>query len=1286
MRILAIRGENLASIAGPFEVRLDAGPLASAGLFAITGPTGAGKSTLLDALCLALFDQTPRLDQRGGPAIGRHDDDEKQRLGANDVRSILRRGAPSGFAEVDFEGRGGKRYRARWSVRRARDRVDGQLQLQSLELSELDGGERIGRTRTEVLAAIEERLGLGFEQFRRSALLAQGDFAAFLRASADERAKLLERMTGTELYRRISMAAHEADREAKKELELANAKLGELRLLSDEERAALEASLAEARSAREKASALSTELGLAAGYYDTERTLREGLAKAEGALAAAREDDERIQPKKLELAGVLAAIELAPLLDANERAASKLSLSITARTAREAELAASQRAFEEAAQRATAAGRALELAEKQHRDTQPSLARAGALDAQLAQAAAHRDERTKAARESSETVAKTQAGIEAARGALAELEEERARCEAWLTTHGLEASLVDRWDTLENELGQYTRAHAEARSARTRCGELAKASVVLEKALAERALAAQAAKQALDECERASKQAEAEANEASFGEAHRNERERALRTLERAKELGHLAAQASELETKLAALQREQSELRSECEAGAARAGSLGRDLESLESDLARAEVLARQARATQDLSTHRAELRDGEPCPLCGSVEHPYAKGAGPLAELVRTADESVRVTRERRDAAQAELAKLAARGETLEREIARLGEQVDGEAAKLASIAAIAEAEASELGLDSSSDRATWAGLARERMVEIAVRLEALRVLEVSALRAVERAREMRRATDEARKAHDAAQLGESAARDALAQATRALEDCEALVTRADAEMARSQSQVSTQLASLGAWQERLEADPEAFVASTRTRVDEHRTKLGARTRIDEELSTKRAALEGARAVCDEQTRSAERAAKERDEAEAAWRRLADERAALLGGRGVAEVQAELDVALAGARRHLDETNARVATMRESVAALRAQLDAALDSEREAGEAATLASTSLDEALAAAHLDRDTLRARLDKRGEWLEATRRELDATAKRLDEARGAFHSQKLALEQHAAKARPALGEAELYARLDAARLASEQRIAEEARLDQQRRADDEARERARDMGEELARRRAAAERWAALSGLIGSSDGKKLPRFAQSLTLDAMLVHANHHLGELAPRYALVRVPGSDLDLQIVDRDMCDEVRSIQSLSGGESFLVSLALALALSSLASRDVRVDTLFIDEGFGTLDPQTLETALAALDALQSSGRQIGIISHVPGLAQRIGAQVQVRKLGAGRSRVVVSASDAHEELLDVANGAAANGAAAGATAGGFTLTTPTAAPKRARKKKGG
>jgi DNA repair protein SbcC/Rad50 len=161
----------------------------------------------------------------------------------------------------------------------------------------------------------------------------------------------------------------------------------------------------------------------------------------------------------------------------------------------------------------------------------------------------------------------------------------------------------------------------------------------------------------------------------------------------------------------------------------------------------------------------------------------------------------------------------------------------------------------------------------------------------------------------------------------------------------------------------------------------------------------------------------------------------------------------------------------------------------------------------------------------------------------------------------------------------------------------------------------------------------------LGEVIGSHDGKLFRSFAQSLTLDGLLAVANSHLEELSPRYQLERVPKHDLELQVIDRELGGEVRSVQSLSGGESFLVSLALALGLSSMSAHDVRVRTLLIDEGFGTLDPSTLDTALAVLDALQATGRQVGVISHVPALVERVGAHVHVFPRGGGRSEVVVA-----------------------------------------------
>jgi len=218
MRILAIRGKNLASLAEPFEISFNSGPLAQAGLFAITGQTGAGKSTILDALCLALYDKIPRLPDGHGFAVGHKDEDENLRVTSNDVRSILRRGTASAYAEVDFIGKDKHHYRARWEVSKARGKADGRLQAQDVALTKIDDGQRIGQGKKNTLETISELIDLNFDQFRRSVLLAQGDFAAFLKAKKDERSSLLERITGTELYSELSIAAFERARQEKEAL------------------------------------------------------------------------------------------------------------------------------------------------------------------------------------------------------------------------------------------------------------------------------------------------------------------------------------------------------------------------------------------------------------------------------------------------------------------------------------------------------------------------------------------------------------------------------------------------------------------------------------------------------------------------------------------------------------------------------------------------------------------------------------------------------------------------------------------------------------------------------------------------------------------------------------------------------------------------------------------------------------------------------------------------------------------------------------------------------------
>jgi exonuclease SbcC len=164
-------------------------------------------------------------------------------------------------------------------------------------------------------------------------------------------------------------------------------------------------------------------------------------------------------------------------------------------------------------------------------------------------------------------------------------------------------------------------------------------------------------------------------------------------------------------------------------------------------------------------------------------------------------------------------------------------------------------------------------------------------------------------------------------------------------------------------------------------------------------------------------------------------------------------------------------------------------------------------------------------------------------------------------------------------------------------------------------------------------RAEHQRWGRIAALIGSSDGGAFRKIAQAYNLDLLVQHANVQLRQLARRYRLKR-GGSPLGLLVMDTEMGDELRSVHSLSGGETFLVSLALALGLASMASSKLKIESLFIDEGFGSLDPESLQIAMDALDSLQAQGRKVAVISHVAEMHERIPVQIRVRRQGNGQS----------------------------------------------------
>lgn len=1236
MRIRVIRGENLASLQR-FEVDLTAEPLASAGLFAITGPTGAGKSTLLDALCLALYDTTPRLDERGGVEIGRPDDEHK--LSANDVRNVLRRGCGEGFAEVEFVGRDGRVYRARWAVRRAYGKADGKFQGQKVDVwvREDDGEWGLLSTdrKTDTLALIADRVGLDFDQFRRSVLLAQGEFDRFLKADAKDRGRLLEAMTGADLYRRLGQGAHERERAVRQSLEVARATVEGIPVLPAAARLRLEQGAADGRAWCEAAEGRRRALEEALRWFAALERLAALEDEAEHTLDEAETRLVDAEPLRAELEAVEAAEPLRETWREAKAAADAAREAAEVSRKRAAALAMAEQALAAARVGEGEAERARRAARAEAEAQAPALAEARRLDARVEEAKNAVERAAAALAEARGRAKDAAARLATERGARAQHEAAIAKADGWLAEHGHVAPVAAQWDRWADALEMLAADRAAVEAA---VGALAtaEAAAVAAAAAVEPAVVREAeARKALDGARAASEGAAlTEARDALSAQEARltalGEKDLRLKNLlDRARSAGRLSRQLDE-----AREAREIARRTVRSEKGKAR--RLEKKIEEAAAGLAVGESRLRLLRAGAALVEHRAALVAGEPCPLCGATEHP---GVEPEEAAVAL------------DAEEAAIAALRGALDGLRTDRALAEDRANRGAEDVAAHEAAIEATQRELdavAADWELARMAWGSDLPALPAGAEARVSALVEANHGAREQVERARdEARRRLDrvEADRLRVDEQLGAvQAAQEALGQVREAARAAAAERERAAERLAVARERVEAGRRALdgvfGDWPgwPAGAADPAGFVDAVERAVEDfdfHQKRArGARDALAEAVRAL-AELEVASAARDEAAAAAEAATRE---AEAEVLRLSALRGELLGGRSAEAAETAI-------RRAVDKAEAAASAARDARAKAEAEQATAADlvaeAERAASRAARRAGDAralLDEALESARIDEATLGERLARGPGWCGKTRERLDDLRSKSDVAHALLRDRRRAREEHERSDRPAIEAEDVPAALEAAREA--ERGWREALEDVRAalRQDETHRARRAEEAPRLAELEADHRVWARLSELIGSHDGGRFRDFAQSLTLDAVVGLANRHLAELGPRYRLARVPEHDLELQVIDLEMGDEVRSVQSLSGGESFLVSLALALGLASLSAREAKLESLFIDEGFGTLDDNTLGQALSTLDALQASGRQVGLISHVPGFAERIGVQVAVVPEGPGRSRIEV------------------------------------------------
>ncbi|MCW8328002.1 AAA family ATPase [Photobacterium sp. SDRW27] len=1269
MKIQALRGENLASLQHKFEIDFANGRLGEAGLFAITGKTGAGKSTLLDAICLALYDRIPRLqsNKKNDAEIGR--DDDASRIKANDVRSILSRGKAEGYAEVDFVANDGSHWRAHWHVRRARGRAEGRIQASEQWLENIETGQRFAGKKQELQAEMERLIGLSFDQFRRAVMLPQGEFAAFLKAGADDRAALLERMTGGEIYGQLSVAAYERAREEKQKLIQLQDKLGEIALLSDEEKQLLVEQIDQLKQQIQQFEAQLNELKQHQQTLKTERMLAERVSETLEKCTQAKQQKAAAQPRYEQLALVEKAQPANRDYSMLQQAQSQLEKLAQMLTKAEVALTAEVQQLTDADSRASTAQEVLAQLNQQWQQLEPKLKEAAKWELQVDGLRLQLGEREKEGQQHNDFATAQQLQLQQVQQQQLVQQQRQQQLSIALEQSKAFKAVAEQYASVKDNLEQYLSAH-RTRSKLNREKQQIKVERQhhgRQQADVEEQLKVLQSKKA--DCEVQNQQLDLVALEQRQTQersqyAEKQQLRDALRqAISGVKEWTSLLLQAEKVSTEQQALQIVVSQSEQ-------RLAVLSPELDTLMIQHQEVERMLQQSRAVMNLEDYRNELKPDEACPLCGSHEHPYAS-ENPVADgLLQSQQQRLDALTKQLQDGEAErrhlqqiIPKDQQRLASFNNELQQLHSNVEHLYHQNETVLCLLSVSDS---LNVKSELSTLNQQLALWQQDVEQTEQALSALQQSGEQRQQQILQGRQLQTQLQQIQQQ-EAGLKDQQHTLAQAStqwqERLQSLEAqgtvqqdiLTARAGALNEQYGCDVwLEQLKQLGSEQffEQLDTDVRQFTANQQALQDAEKqlSELAPQAAEVETL------LQNAQKQCAEID---EKAKLLKVEIQELWQK----RVALVGEQDLQQLEQQHKQALETQKNTLAEIQALQRKSAEAKAAAEAALKSTKLQQVEAEKEQQLLLQQWMDWQLKLGLSEQQLTECLSKDDDWLSRERKALREIEQALSSVLTVLVEREQAVIEHqetVALSRLWFKEhgfedngfeaghseadsAHQFELLQAQWIADwnqqkadldEQFYQQRQRLDQSLQAEQQSGE----LTKLLVAQQAQTELWLQMSELIGSATGNKFRTLAQGLTLQQLVLLANEHLQDLAPRYALQPVPGSPLALQVIDHDMGDEVRSVESLSGGESFLVSLALALALASLAADTRQLGSLFIDEGFGTLDPDSLEMALACLDALQADGRQIGVISHVGTMVERIGVQVAVEAQGGGRSLISI------------------------------------------------
>lgn len=1156
MKIVRIFLKNLNSLKGEHIIDLESEPFSNSGIFAITGQTGSGKSTILDAITLALYGKAARYGGEPSP------DD------------VMSRHTGECQAEVVFDVPKG-RYRAVWHLKRAGNKPTGKLQ--SPKRYVYDSQDNVIAQNIKAADEVIENLtGLDGDHFFRSVLLAQGDFAKFLKAKSEERASLLESLTGTSIYTELSLTAHEITSEKEKKVQLGEEALRQIALLTDEIRQAKQ---------------------------------QEGIALSKS--IQIKEEEEKILLENSNRGDQLVILQ------------KKLS-----------NLHQDRRNLDAA--RVATDSRLKQL--NSHKKTLSFFPDIIELDRRINEHDKKREEWGMEETQLIQAKCSFRAGYNTVSSMLANLilEDEKVltnMCDQKLVMDTDLAGL-DKWFK-ENEKDQFldgamadivgyltslSDRHIQEeriiKGQNSRKLQVEQAILLLTKFEGEHLDAEEELKRKRASQEAADQLiASIKGNRTTDQIQEELNQKKALHKVyleiqENVAQYNNTISEKQQIEKEVTELSRKDGET-------FAKKKELDTLLEQEKKKFEDLQNVLFKKQLSASLHVHRENLIHGESCPLCGALDHPFVNEA---PEFVSAISEQEKMLSD---------AKIAL--EVIEKQLKTTSSLYDTNKGMLnvKMQERLAVDKKLELSLREFNKVAGEYGFLIEEIKSLETAISLVKVT-------VSANEELLDNINQAEKKLTAAKTDVLAQQSAVAEskgrflgqeiAVKSLNEqinsgrreCEFLndeVTKLNQELLRLLLPLDIQLPAIGAEQQ--------FQKNLEERRQAYATKVRKQQNLIEELAKGERAISDTQLRCNNLRQEALKLPKTFDvpnvqsdfylEAEYAqkWHTFSDAKDGLMGVSNIFLLAKEIAENSYKTLKNLEEG------IKEAEQALTVRLAGT-----EFKDVSGLRSARLKEGEV---LEIEEIDQNLKKRSDQLDGEEKGVNAGIQQLlienvpqGELLEVIKEQKKTLSQQLIKDRSQL-----------------------TLLEDELKRDSLAQENYRQKYKELEEDRKHYATWSHLWELIGSHDGKKFRIFAQGLSLEQLIQRANNHLSKLNGRYRLHRIPDKQLDFEIQDLHQADITRPTASLSGGESFLVSLSLALGLSELAGRNIRIDSLFIDEGFGSLDSETLDIAISALESLQANNKSIGVISHLDLLKERITTQIHVEKIGCGVSKINFPAS---------------------------------------------